>query len=179
VVRASQLVTINRWTCISYTHTANKSPNSTCPSRILWVQVFARNEGQSYPFQRRNKTPSNQTATRASHGLEGPPEKGTDNTKTETQSNDKWAWRTAHTKKGKVGGPSGVVGRPAHGPHHLQAPHGYPLLVSYVGSRRNMPVSRLRRGWLPPYIYEGRGSILNHGGDGRSPSSLQATLENP
>ena len=31
----------------------------------------------------------------------------------------------------------------------------------------------------PPYIYEGRGSILNHGGDGRSPSSLQATLENP
>ena len=32
----------------------------------------------------------------------------------------------------------------------------------------------------PPYIYdEGRGSILNHGGDGRSPSSLQATLEIP
>ena len=30
-----------------------------------------------------------------------------------------------------------------------------------------------------PYIYEGRGSILNHGGDGRSPSSLQATLEIP
>jgi len=71
------------------------------------------------------------------------------------QSNDKWAWRTAHTKKGKVGGPSGVVGRPAHGPHRLQAPRGCPLLVSYVGSRRNMPVSRLRRGWLPPIYMRG------------------------
>ena len=78
--------------------------------------------------------------TQASHGLEGPPEKETDNKKAETQSNDKWAWRTAHTKKGKVGGPSGVVGRPAHGPHRLQAPRGCPLLVSYVGSRRNIPI---------------------------------------
>jgi hypothetical protein len=31
----------------------------------------------------------------------------------------------------------------------------------------------------PPYIYEGRGSISRYGGDGRSPSSIQATLENP
>jgi hypothetical protein len=29
------------------------------------------------------------------------------------------------------------------------------------------------------YKYEGRGSISWHGGDGRSLSSLQATLENP
>ena len=31
----------------------------------------------------------------------------------------------------------------------------------------------------PPYIYEGRGSISRYGGDGRSPTSIQATLENP
>ena len=61
----------------------------------------------------------------------------------------------AHTKKRKVGGPSGVVGRPAHGPHSLQAPRGCPLLVSYVGSRRNMPVPRARRGWLPPIYMRG------------------------
>ena len=32
--------------------------NSICHSRFLLVQVFARNEGQSYPFKLRSKTPS-------------------------------------------------------------------------------------------------------------------------
>ena len=46
------------------------------------------------------------------HGLEGPPEKKTNVTEAKTQPIDKWAQRTAQWKKGKVGGPSWVAGRP-------------------------------------------------------------------
>ena len=58
------------------------------------------------------------------YGVEGPPGQETDIIKANTRANDKWAQEGTHGPKGKVGGPTGrptcLVGRPAHGPHHLK-----------------------------------------------------------
>ena len=140
--------------CISYTHAANKSPNSTCPSRFLWVQVLARNGGQSYPFQLRSKTLSEQTPLHEVHmdrkatreeiqHNKGPNfdhwQVGPESSPTEEREG-RWA---------QLGGrPTTLVGRPAHGPHRLQAPCGCSPLASYVGSRRDGPNSRPWRGWF-------------------------------
>ena len=70
---------INGWPCISYTHLANKSPNSTCPCRILWVQVFGWKWRAITPFDPRSKSAiQSRVVTQSSHELEGPLAKQTD-----------------------------------------------------------------------------------------------------
>ena len=58
------------------------------------------------------------------YGIDGPPEQDTNSTRANTRANDKWAQEGTHGPKGEVGGPTGrpadlLVGRQAHGPHHL------------------------------------------------------------
>ena len=66
-------VKINGWACISYTHIANKSPNSTCPCRILLVQVFGWKWRAIIPFDPSSKSViQSRVATQSSLGLEGP-----------------------------------------------------------------------------------------------------------
>ena len=63
-------------------------------------------------FGQEGNTDQSDITTQALHGLEGLLEKKTNVTEAKIQPIDKWAQRTAQWKKGKVGGPSWVAGRP-------------------------------------------------------------------
>ena len=146
------MATINGWTCISYTHATNKSPNSTCPSRFLWVQVLAENGGQSYPFWPRSK----HWLIRHRHiWIKRPPEKKFSRTRAQTTTINKWTPEAAQPKKEKVGGPTGRPADLPMGPAALSLRRGSSSLDNEVGSRWFMHNSRPRRGWLPSIYMRG------------------------
>ena len=138
------------------------------------MQDLAENEGQSHPLYQGANTDRSDVAT---HGPKGHQRKNLAGTKPSHTPLKKWALRTAHSNKEKVGGPSGrpadlQVGRPAHGPHRLQAS----MWHSLIGSQRRFqgfPAdSTAEERVAPHYIYEGRGSISRH----HQASSYQVTL---
>jgi len=102
------------------------------------------------------------------------PEKKSSRNEAQPYTIDQWALRTAHSKKEKVGEPSGRPpdGRPAHGPHRLQASTWHSLIGSQRRFQGFPADSTTEERVAPHYIYEGRGSISRH----HQASSYQVTL---